>query len=300
MGLEKPLDDPLCTHYYPCTCPLLPQYAQRRLRYSRSDEDDNAGVAAQMRKKRWLYAMKNMRTFMTHVLFNTPRKPEVPPKTRPFRWLMSSNHVPQEHQGGHPPWRMLVRHFCMDLPMELTWNQDLWCMKSWKRWPVYERTYQRPASPVNAPPEVTCGKRLAFSLVTHRTAEKKLRILFGDWLVVVYIWASDSTWLKKANVSDLVSFSSVIGIRAWEWVDAVDSPKDIPYLFYELERQQDGTLKDTVFGGQAYKEHDTVPIRPGDPVPPRLAGIRRLLNKQGRKMIYADWEELDDLGNLVQ
>ncbi|KAL7807972.1 hypothetical protein V8C44DRAFT_336891 [Trichoderma aethiopicum] len=221
MGLEKPLDDSLCTHFYPCTCPLLPQYAQRRvqsddwapkwLRRSRCDEDDNARVAAQMRKKRWLYAMKNMRTFMTHLLFNTPRKPEVPPKTRPYRWLMSSYHAPQEHQGGHPPWRMLVRHFCDDLPMELTWNQDLWCMKSWKRWPASASTHQRPASPVNAPPEITCGKRLAFSMITNRTIGKKLRILWGEWLVVVYIWASNSTWLKKAKVLDLVSFSSVTG-----------------------------------------------------------------------------------------
>ncbi|KAK1244374.1 hypothetical protein MKX07_003173 [Trichoderma sp. CBMAI-0711] len=160
--------------------------------------------------------------------------------------------------------------------------------------------YQRPTSPVNAPPEITCAKRLTFSIVTEETLFKEDRILNGHWLVIVYIWATDIEWLKKARVSDLVSFSSFIGIRAWEWVDAVDSPTKIPYLFYELEREEDGTLKDTVFGGQAYTELDTVPIKLGDLVPPRLAGIRRLLNKEGRELICAEWEELDDSGNLVQ
>ncbi|TFB01439.1 hypothetical protein CCMA1212_006978, partial [Trichoderma ghanense] len=224
---------------------------------------------------------------------------KTPPETRAFRWLLSSHHVPQEYQGKHPPWRMLVRHFYRDLPTELKWNQDLWCLKSWKRWLAYRDLYQRPTSPVNAPPEITCGKGLAFSMVSGNTREKRLKILEGHWLVIVYIWASDFTWLKKIEVSDLVSFSSVIGFRAWEWVDAVDSPNKVPYLFYELERKDDGILKDTVFGGLAYKDHDTVPIRPGDPVPATLAGLRRLLNKQGREMLCADWEELDDSGNLV-
>jgi hypothetical protein len=71
--------------------------------------------------------------------------------------------------------------------------------------------YQRPTSPVNAPPEITCAKRLTFSMVTEETLFKETRILNGHWLVIVYIWATDVEWLKKAKVSDLVSFSSVIG-----------------------------------------------------------------------------------------
>lgn len=70
----------------------------------------------------------------------------------------------------------------------------------------------------------------------------------------------------------------------------MDSHSKAPYLFYELERDKDGTLNDTVFGGNAYKEYDPVPIQPGDPVPTRLSGLRRLMNEQARQLLYADYE----------
>lgn len=70
----------------------------------------------------------------------------------------------------------------------------------------------------------------------------------------------------------------------------MDSHSTTPYLFYELEREKDGTLKDTVFGGNAYKDYDPVPIQPGDPVPTRLSGLRRLMNEQARQVLYADYE----------
>lgn len=81
-------------------------------------------------------------------------------------------------------------------------------------------------------------------------------------------------------------------IRAWEWVDAVDAPRGTktPYLFYELKRESNRWLKDTVFGGLPYKNYDSVPILPEDPLPVRLAGLRRLMNTEGRELASAYYD----------
>lgn len=86
------------------------------------------------------------------------------------------------------------------------------------------------------------------------------------------------------------TFLCYFSIRAWEWVDAVDAPHKTPYLFYELKRELDRTLKDTVFGGLPYANYDSLPIHPEDPLPARLAGLRRLMNTEGRELASAYYD----------
>lgn len=113
-------------------------------------------------------------------------------------------------------------------------------------------------------------------------------------------WSPLAVWLGKgAYELHFVSFSFLLltqcrsSIRAWEWVDAIDIPAKIPYLFYELERGKKGRLRDTVFGGLPYRDYDTVPFQPGDPVPDRLSRLRRYMNEQARSLLYAE-EVLDN------
>ncbi|KAL7910449.1 hypothetical protein GGI35DRAFT_448840 [Trichoderma velutinum] len=188
--------------------------------------------------------------------------------------------------GGRMVSRMLVRTYFQDLPRQLKQDNEIRSIKSWRKIPMRQGPVIDRTENDKAPSEITCCRRDFVSLCWR----DKNRSLGGDWLIVVYLWATDRRWAENICAKDLISFSSVTGIRAWEWVDAVDAPTKIPYLFYELERDRDGMLKDTVFGGNAYKDYDPVPIQPGDPVPTRLAGLRRLMNEQGRQLLYADYE----------
>ncbi|KAL6697207.1 hypothetical protein J3F84DRAFT_368301 [Trichoderma pleuroticola] len=287
---------PRCTHFCPCTCPLLPEYSQRPRRgdewspgwglWPVNDEDPNKSIARRMKKQCWTYMLSRVTVPLTNLFFNTQRHPERLPNVRSFRWLISSHHVPEGYQDGQAPWRMLVRAYFKDLPRQLKQETDERSIKSWRKvharqGPVIDRTARD-----KAPPEITCFRRDIFSLYRNDTNQT----LSGDWLIVVYFWANDRRWAKNISAKELISFSSVIGIRAWEWVKPVDSRSRTPYLFYELEREKDGTLKDTVFGGNAYKDCDPVPIQPGDPVPTRLSGLRRLMNEQARQLLYADYK----------
>ncbi|KAL7929920.1 hypothetical protein V8C35DRAFT_324712 [Trichoderma chlorosporum] len=260
-----------CTHYSPCDCPSLPEHAQQALRRDEwspiwlqlpiNGEDPNKWIAKMMKKKRWLYMMKDIKDAFTHFIFN-------------------SKHV-------QAPWRMLVRLYCHDLPKELKDEKDRWSMKSWRDQPPKLLSVIRDCVKTdNAPPEITCGRLYVFSLVSSEINQA----FVGDWLALVYIWATDCTWVETTDVRDLVSLNNLVGIRAWEWVDVVDAPVKTPYLFYELKQESNRGLNDTVFGGLPYTNYNTVPIHPEDPLPARLAGLRRLMNTEGRELASAHYD----------
>ncbi|KAL7953393.1 hypothetical protein V8C34DRAFT_321210 [Trichoderma compactum] len=286
-----------CTHYSPCPCPSLPEYAQRPFRRDEwspiwlqlriNNEDGNKAITKEMKKKRWRHMMKDMRNAFAHLIFNSNRCYQRPPPIRTFRWLVSCHYAPEGNQDVRAPWRMLVRLYCHNLPKELKDEKDRWSMKSWRdRQPVLATTIPNRKRTDDAFPEITCGRQYVFSLASREISEGCV----GDWLAVVYIWATDPKWIEKTDVRDLVSLNNLVGIRSWEWVDAVDADTKTPYLFYELKRDSDRGLKDTVFGGLPYKNHDTVPIHPEDPLPVRLAGLRRLMNTEGRELASAYYD----------
>jgi hypothetical protein len=78
-------------------------------------------------------------------------------------------------------------------------------------------------------------------------------------------------------------------IRAWEFVDAVDAPTKIPHLFYQCQIK-DSLEQDAIYAGHPYQHYNSVQIKPGDPVPTRLAGLRRLMNERARHLYCAPYE----------
>lgn len=207
-----------CTHYSPCDCPSLPEHAQQALRRDEwspiwlqlpiNDEDPNKRIAKMMKKKRWLYMMKDIKNAFTHFIFNSKRSPQRPPPIRSFRWLISCHYAPEGYQDVQAPWRMLVRLYCRDLPKELKDKKDRWSMKSWRdQSPILSSVIRDRVKTDNAPPEITCGRQYVFSLVSSELNQA----FVGDWLAVVYIWATDRTWVEKTDVRDLVSLNNLVG-----------------------------------------------------------------------------------------
>lgn len=207
-----------CTHYSPCPCPSLPEYAQRPLRRDEwsptwlqqpiDDEDPNKLIAKIVKEERWRYMMKDMRNALAHLLFNSRRFYQGPPPVRSFRWLVSCHYAPEGYQDVRAPWRMLVRLYCHDLPKELKDEKDRWSMKSWRDHPPkISNSIRTRAESDNAPPEITCGQRYVFSLWSPEISQS----FVGDWLAVVYIWATDRTWIQKTNARDLISLNNLVG-----------------------------------------------------------------------------------------
>lgn len=58
----------------------------------------------------------------------------------------------------------------------------------------------------DAPPNITCGKRVVFSLQKKNNLHKTL---YGDWLFVVYLWAADRPWAERMDIRKLLSFSNI-------------------------------------------------------------------------------------------
>lgn len=134
-------------------------------------------------------------------------RPLAPLEVRSFRWLISSDLVPRGYENGQAPWRLLVRSYLVDLPGQLTEENSQQSIFSWReRTRHVGRIHHRKQSD-NAPPEITCGGRYVFS----QYGADYNNTLYGHWLVIVYLWATDATWLSKANLYDLVSHDSVTG-----------------------------------------------------------------------------------------
>ncbi|KAL7930284.1 hypothetical protein V8C35DRAFT_330641 [Trichoderma chlorosporum] len=284
-------DKPRCTHYIPCHCPSLPEHASLPLGDESSplwlqrpheDEDYNKVIVERIKRQYWRRIATAL--YDTCLAFKLGR-PLIPPKVRSFRWLISSDLVPRGYEDGQAPWRMLVRFYMMDLPEQLAEEYSERSIFAWRKNPrrVGELCHRTKLD--DAPPEITCGRRAVFSQHSRNFNSS----LVGDWLAIVYFWATDGTWAEKTDFIDLVSIDSVAGIRAWEFVDAVDAPVKIPHLFYQC-RVRDNWELDAVYAGHPYQRFNSVQIKFGDPVPARLDGLRHLMNGRARHLYYATHE----------
>ncbi|KAL6701589.1 hypothetical protein J3F84DRAFT_355265 [Trichoderma pleuroticola] len=287
-------DKPRCTHYIPCHCPSLPEYAclplirdescPLWLQRAQEDEDHNKVIIERMKRQYWRRIPAAVHDAWLLLKIGRPLKPL---KVRSFRWLISSDLVPRGYENGQAPWRMLVRSYLMDLPSQLAEGnkQQSTSIFSWLHHPRHMGYLDYRTTLDSAPPEINCGGRAVFSQYSRDFN----KTLLGDWLVITYTWAADPTWLLKTDIMDLVSLDSVTGIRAWEFVDAVDAPTKVPHLFYQC--QMGGSPEeDAVYAGHPYQNYNSVQIQRGDPVPARLAGLRRLMNGRARDLYRATYE----------
>lgn len=206
---------PRCTHYIPCHCPSLPEYAcpplgdessPLWLQRPHEDEDWNKVIVERMKRQ---YLRRIAAALHDAWLAFKIGRPLTPLKARPFRWLISSDHVPRGYEDGQAPWRMLIRAYLMDLPGHLADGSTEQSVFSWRKYPRYMGQVHHRTKLDNAPPEITCGGRAVFSQHSKNFNQS----LLGDWLVIVYIWATDSAWLEKTDYdfADLVSRDSVTG-----------------------------------------------------------------------------------------
>ncbi|KAL6870245.1 hypothetical protein J3F83DRAFT_760768 [Trichoderma novae-zelandiae] len=297
---STPVDKPRCTHYIPCHCPSLPEYASPPLgdesspvwlRRPHEDEDHNKTIIKRTQSSRYRRIAAAWHDAWLAIKINRPLRPLRPPtplQVRSFQWLISADLIPRGYEDGQAPWRMLIRSYLTDLPLELIQGGDS-SRKSiflWPNFPRYLGKLHNRKKLDNAPPEITCGRRAVYS----RSSRDYNHTLIGNWLVIVYIWATDKTWMERTDFLDLVSYDSVTGIRAWEFVDAVDDTSTkIPHLFYQYQIR-DSIEQDAIYAGHPYQHYNSVQIKPGDPVPARLAGLRRLMNGRARHLYCAPYE----------
>ncbi|KAL6819533.1 hypothetical protein J3E69DRAFT_374613, partial [Trichoderma sp. SZMC 28015] len=282
---STPVDKPRCTHYIPCHCPSLPEYASPPLGDESSplwlqrphqDEDYNKTIIKHTQSSgyRRIAAAWHDAWLAINMKINRPLRPLTPPKVQSFRWLISADLIPRGYKDRQAPWRMLIRSYLTDLPSQFI--EEKISRKSvflWKNFP----------------------RHLVFSQYSQ-----DYNCLIGDWRVIVYIWATNKTWMERTDLLDLVSDDSVTGIRAWEFVNAVDNAfTKIPHLFYQYQRR-DSIEQDAIYAGHPYQHYNSVQIKPGDPVPARLAGLRRLMRGRARHLYYApyEYETCDDRGIL--
>ncbi|KAM6487208.1 hypothetical protein HDV62DRAFT_349300 [Trichoderma sp. SZMC 28011] len=303
-----PEDKPRCTHYIPCHCPSLPEYASPPLGDESSplwlqtphpDEDYNKTIIKHTQSSgyRRIAAAWHDVWLAINMKISRPLRPLTPPKVQSFRWLISADLIPRGYKDGQAPWRMLIRSYLTDLPSQFI--QERISRKSvflWKKFPRHLGKLHNRTRLDNAPPEITCGRRAVFSQYSQ-----DYNCSIGDWRVIVYIWATNKTWMERTDLLDLVSDDSVTGIRAWEFVHAVDNAfTKIPHLFYQYQRR-DSIEQDAIYAGHPYQHYNSVQIKPGDPVPARLAGLRRLMRGRARHLYYApyEYETCDDRGYWV-
>lgn len=208
---------PRCTHFCPCSCPLLPEYLWQPQRgdewspewglWPANDEDPNKALAEKIKRQRWTYMLSRVTVPFKNLFVDIKRHPERIPEVRTFRWLVSSYHSPEGYRFGQAPWRMLVRTYFKDLPRQLRQENDKKSVKSWRTIPARKGPAIDKTDHDKVPSEMTCCRRDIFSLCWN----DKNRTLGGDWLIVVYLWLNDRRWAKNTSVKDLISFSSVTG-----------------------------------------------------------------------------------------
>ncbi|UKZ85714.1 uncharacterized protein TrAFT101_001563 [Trichoderma asperellum] len=289
---STPVDKPRCTHYIPCHCPSLPEYASPPLGDESSplwlqrphkDEDYNKTIIKHTQSSRYRRIAAAWHDVWLAIKIS---RPLTPLKVRSFRWLISADLIPRGYEDGQAPWRMLIRSYLTDLPFQLTQgNISRKSVFLWQNFPRHLGQLHNRTKLDNAPPEITCGRRAVFSQYNRDYNHS----LIGDWLVIVYIWATNKTWMERTDFLDLVSYDSVTGIRAWEFVNAVDAFTKIPHLFYQY-KIRDSIEQDAIYAGRPYQHYNSVQIKPGDPVPARLAGLRRLMNGRSRHLYCATYE----------
>lgn len=207
------VDKPRCTHYIPCHCPSLPEYASPPLGDESSplwlqrphqDEDYNKTIIKHTQSSGYRRIAAAWHNAWLAIKI---RRPLTPPKVRSFRWLISADLIPRGYEDGQaPPWRILIRSYLTDLPFQITQNIHRKSIFSWRNFPRYIGQLHNRTELDNAPPEITCGRRAVFSQYS-----RDYNCLIGDWLVIVYIWATNKTWMERTDLLDLISDDSVTG-----------------------------------------------------------------------------------------
>lgn len=214
------VDKPRCTHYIPCHCPSLPEYASPPLGDESSplwlqrpheDEDYNKTIIKHAQSSRYRRIAAAWHDARLAFKIGRPLRPSTtttpPLEARSFRWLISADLVPRGYEDGQAPWRMLIRSYLADLPVQLTQGDHRKSIFLWKNFPRHFDHVRNRTKLDDAPPEITCGRRAVFS----RYGQDYNHSLIGDWLVIVYIWAIDRAWMERTDFLELVSCDSVTG-----------------------------------------------------------------------------------------
>ncbi|OIW26335.1 hypothetical protein CONLIGDRAFT_716645 [Coniochaeta ligniaria NRRL 30616] len=260
------------------------------------EEDDNQFVAEKI-------SQQNLRTQLRYWLTMRAVPPSelLPrPEARKFQWMIESHHVADGYQTSHhvgaevetwrqsSPWGMVVRCFLLDLPQQLE-NRDA---VSWPRHQVFRAGASDMKEWEPRELEFRWARRIVFS----EENEGQPGWLAGRWLVVVYLWAKDSEWVRTADVRSLLSFNGAFCIRAAERTSVSRSPKwrqdHVKWkLFYELEK---GPVASStrLFDGPAELHYDPPQIRDGQPVSDKLCILRSLMDNEAPFLLYSEGEAI--------
>jgi len=172
-------------------------------------EDDNISAAKEIKLQN---RRNKIQHFVKRCLPFTNLDPGQPanlaaPQARPFRWMISSYHTPEEYQAEsvrrHSPWHLLLRCMLIDLPEQLESGIGTW----WRDCQVQEKGEMKFFTRTHfcyTFPRLKWGRRIVFSEQT----KDEPRWLTGRWLIVAYLWSDSREWLQSANVGSLLSFQN--------------------------------------------------------------------------------------------
>ena len=174
-------------------------------------EDDNISAAKEIkrqnRRNKIQHSIKRCLPF-TNVDSRQPANLAAP-QTRPFKWMITSYHLPEEYQGAsarqQSPWYLVLRCLLVDLFEQLengigtSW-QDLQVQENDKTTGFLHLSRGN----CSTFPRLRWGRRIVFSEQTN----DEPRWLTGDWLIVAYLWSDDREWLRSAKAEDLISFQN--------------------------------------------------------------------------------------------
>lgn len=207
--LSRRTNEDICQHLirsdYTISIPEVDELCPQWLLRPFEDEDDNKAVVADMQKRPWRYIMKRLYSRLQRPRIRAPL-----PYVRPFTWSMSYHVVPEGYQygsrGQQPPWGILVRCLFVDLPSQLSRYHSRESIGSWRRYQAQKKEELINCTDLDENPfNATCGKRIIFSPQSSNSS----RALGGDWLVVLYLWASDRQWVTYVNPLSLLVFSNM-------------------------------------------------------------------------------------------
>ncbi|KAK4167863.1 hypothetical protein QBC43DRAFT_202381 [Cladorrhinum sp. PSN259] len=271
--------------------PLVDAYSDWR--YAEA-EDDNISTAREIKRQN---RRNKFQHFVRRCLTFTNLNPEQPaniaaPQGRPFRWLISSYHLPEEYQAKSvyrdSPWYLLLLCMLVDIYEQL----ESGIGTSWRDCRVQETgemKFLRRKDYCQRFPRLKWGRRIVFS---EQTKEEP-RWLTGRWLIVAYLWSDSREWLRSANVGNLLSFENAFCIRAFERVPYTNCGSYHPYrLFYQSEKVSNKHKRlVTLFRHVGYYPGPYPPrIAPCTSVPDTLSELSRLMNKEAIALLHTPYK----------
>ena len=193
------------TRPYPPLDELHPYFHWRRA----EAEDDNISAAKDIKQQNRRNKIQHFvkRCLTSTKLDSGPPANLAAPQARPFRWMISSYHTPEEYQAPnvrrHSPWYLLLRCMLVDLYEQLEDGIGT----SWRDCQIQEKgdmKFLTRRSNCSFFPRLKWGRRIVFS---EQTTDES-RWLTGRWLVVVYLWSDSREWLRIVNVGNLLTFQN--------------------------------------------------------------------------------------------